>query len=746
MLLVPLLTCLLGAGNLPVAPTGGAPPPILGDYNSELRRGDHVDGEALAARLSELGANTYYWLIWHSANDWDDLQSFLPLARQAGIQVWPYLVPPTESGPDYPYSEPFKLDYVRWAEEIARLSLKFDNLPGYVIDDFWANVSPTRFSPEYIGKMVAAGKAINPKLKFYPLMYYPEIGPRFARTIAPLVDGVVAAYARGPEDVERALPYLDDTYHLPPGACFTYPWNAPSKPGDHLLLTQTCKVTDAAHAGASFRVLDDFDGPTAGYHFLQLRVDGDVVWQEDAAGTDNAAVTVDLAKAVAGKATVRLALGVWDEKGVSNFGVTASFANLRLTGLELPQPDLSAADGWTEDKEGAFTLEREPAVAGGARHRLPLVMMPAGQRGEYAGRHGEEGTAERIAAQVKLSLRYVAAGRAEGVVTYCLDKSPGNPDFDAVRQVYHDFAARKEPRPMPDRPIPTILDTDIGGDIDDTWALALLLRSPELDLKMVSTDTGNTTYRAKIAAKLLQAAGRSDVDVAVGLHQSDAAGGQAEWVKDYDLATYPGRVEQDGVAALIRKIRESPRPITLICIGAMPNIAAALRQAPDIAGKCHFVGMHGSVRVGYDGSAKVSAEANVVNDASACRAVFEAPWLSRTITPLDTCGLVHLTGDLYQQVRQSQALLPRLVMENYEHWSKAVHGPDPAVQSSTLFDTVAVWLAFSRDFVTMEPLPIRVTNDGFTRIEEGAPRLDVASGWTDQAAFERELVARMVGR
>ncbi len=36
------------------------------------------------------------------------------------------------------------------------------------------------------------------------------------------------------------------------------------------------------------------------------------------------------------------------------------------------------------------------------------------------------------------------------------------------------------------RPMPVILDTDIGDDIDDTWALGLLLKSPELDLKLAA--------------------------------------------------------------------------------------------------------------------------------------------------------------------------------------------------------------------------------------------------------------------
>ena len=51
------------------------------------------------------------------------------------------------------------------------------------------------------------------------------------------------------------------------------------------------------------------------------------------------------------------------------------------------------------------------------------------------------------------------------------------------------------------RRIPVILDTDIGDDIDDTWALAMLLRSPELDVKLIVTDTRNTTTRARIVAR-----------------------------------------------------------------------------------------------------------------------------------------------------------------------------------------------------------------------------------------------------
>ena len=52
--------------------------------------------------------------------------------------------------------------------------------------------------------------------------------------------------------------------------------------------------------------------------------------------------------------------------------------------------------------------------------------------------------------------------------------------------------------------IPVIVDTDIGHDVDDVWALAFLLRCPELDVKLITTTTGDTLYRARLTAKLLE--------------------------------------------------------------------------------------------------------------------------------------------------------------------------------------------------------------------------------------------------
>ena len=420
------------------------PEVVLGDYDAEPRTGSHVDTDRLVRRLSDLGANTYMWLVWHDANDWEDLKVFLPKAKQVGITVWVYLVPHSETparDQHTSYSEPFRLDYIRWAEEIAKLSLLHPNLRGYVIDDFGTNVSPDRFSPDYIRRMVAAGKAVNPRIKFYPLMYFNEIDERFVETLAPLIDGVVAAYPHDRAAVEQALTFLEDRFRVPGAATIVFPWNKPSQPGYHGLVVQEAQVAESKNAQLSFHYRDDFDGPTAGYHRLQVRVDAQVLWDEDAAGHDDGDATVDLAQVVNGKRTVKLSLGVLDVKGVGNFGIEASFADLTVRGLALKDPDLGHGAAWSQDIAGPFAVRFDKERVGTRRFRLPLIVMPTGEAAAHKRRYHEEKTPENIAGRIKMVTDLAQDGQIEGVVIYCLDKNEGSAIFEAVRKVFD--SARK---------------------------------------------------------------------------------------------------------------------------------------------------------------------------------------------------------------------------------------------------------------------------------------------------------------
>lgn len=416
------------------------PAPVLGDYDAELRLpSGHVDNQLLLQRLQDMHANTYYYLIWHRPTDWEDLQAFLPLARQAGIQVWAYLCPPSESGGNMPYSEPFRLDYARWGQEIGKLSLQYPNLVGWVIDDFWTNLKPGVFSSDTVREFVKAGKDANPRLRFYPLLYYPEIDDRFTGMLSGVVDGVVAAYPADKADIERAVAVLDDAQTIP-SACWTvFPPATISKPGDFASLSQSAKVTNPNGATISFHYQDDFEGGTEGYHFMQLRVDDQVVWSEDVAGHDDKTVLLNLRDFVGQKPTVKVTLGVWDLKGVSQFGVRVAFSQLKVEGLEMHNTDLGYEPGWLLDSSGAFYMqcrvERKPMHL----FHIPLIVMPCGDRSEYKQRYKDEPTPEHIAARTREALELMKAGKVEGVVMYCLDKKPGSADLEAIGKLYQEF-------------------------------------------------------------------------------------------------------------------------------------------------------------------------------------------------------------------------------------------------------------------------------------------------------------------
>jgi len=289
--------------------------------------------------------------------------------------------------------------------------------------------------------------------------------------------------------------------------------------------------------------------------------------------------------------------------------------------------------------------------------------------------------------------------------------------------------------------IPVVFDTDIGDDIDDTWALVMLLKSPQFDVRLVTTTCGKAEYRARLIAKMLTVAGRADIPVGLGAGGRAGSGRQEEWVKDYRLADYRGKVHEDGVGAVLELINTSPRPITVIAVGPLHTMAAVLERDPQIATKASFVGMHGSVRVGYGGSSKPAAEYNVAANAAAAQKVLAAPWRQISITPLDTCGLVTLAGTRFQALKESKDATVQALLENYRIWAKKP-SLDQLGASSVLFDTVAIYLALPgpRPLVELEELSIAVTAKGFMQIDAKGTKMTVAARWKDLDGYRDLLV------
>ncbi|HEX3600168.1 MAG TPA: hypothetical protein VHU84_08490 [Lacipirellulaceae bacterium] len=165
-----------------------------GTYSGELRtpegRKDHV---RLLNELGDMHANTYNYLISRADTDWEDLRSFLPLAKDRGIRVWVTLLPPSESSPKTKHnSEPYRLDYEKWATELADLSTRESALVAWSVDDFAYNLKT--FTPEQMRKIIAAQRAKNPKFAFVPCVYFKQATPSFAKDYREFLDGILFPY------------------------------------------------------------------------------------------------------------------------------------------------------------------------------------------------------------------------------------------------------------------------------------------------------------------------------------------------------------------------------------------------------------------------------------------------------------------------------------------------------------------------------------------------------------------------
>lgn len=187
-----------------------------------------------------------------------------------------------------------------------------------------------------------------------------------------------------------------------------------------------------------------------------------------------------------------------------------------------------------------------------------------------------------------------------------------------------------------------LIDTDIGDDIDDALALALALRSPELELLGVSTVFGDVALRARLARKLLATFGRPEIPVAAGaglpLARRNRPSGCIQGAAVAPDEPLPPPYSGDAAQLLTEMAFTRPGEVTLICLGPLTNIATALTREPRLATALAGIVMMGSGTFPW-------AEWNTRNDPEAARIVL------RSSVPVYAVGLnVTLICTLSRQV------------------------------------------------------------------------------------------------
>src|ERR1051325_1263246 len=107
-----------------------------------------------------------------------------------------------------------------------------------------------------------------------------------------------------------------------------------------------------------------------------------------------------------------------------------------------------------------------------------------------------------------------------------------------------------------------IIDTDIGDDIDDAFAVALALKSPELQILGITTEFGDTAIRANLVDRMLEEAGMPGIPVAVGIH-TDAKTSLSQ--RPYaDGGHFQHRLHEQAVEFILNEIQLFPGEITLV--------------------------------------------------------------------------------------------------------------------------------------------------------------------------------------
>ena len=284
-----------------------------------------------------------------------------------------------------------------------------------------------------------------------------------------------------------------------------------------------------------------------------------------------------------------------------------------------------------------------------------------------------------------------------------------------------------------------LIDTDPG--IDDAMALALALSEPALDVLAVTATGGNVApdqatrnlqiileqldppHWPRIGAALPDQIPRAD---AREIHGPDGLGGV-----DFRVSELQNRHRADKLIS--DTVRSHPGEVTVLALGPLSNIAAALRREPDIAGLIgHLVMGGGSITA--PGNASPVAEFNVFCDAAAAQFVFRSP-VTKTLIPLDvTRQILFEYGFLDQLPRTSTrigALLRRILPSAFRSFYQRL-----GIEGIHLHDVIALTAAVQPSLFKTERLYADVETEGelthgmtvFDRrfVAPDQPNLDVA--------------------
>jgi inosine-uridine nucleoside N-ribohydrolase len=265
-----------------------------------------------------------------------------------------------------------------------------------------------------------------------------------------------------------------------------------------------------------------------------------------------------------------------------------------------------------------------------------------------------------------------------------------------------------------------IFDCDLGGDIDDAFALALLLTSQEkVDILGIVMDHGHTPGRAEVACKFLYETGMDHIPVFVGDHTPgivgqdsslEKASTQMIWSKGFKKLEPQ---KEHATDFIIRMLNKYPGEVILFTVGPVDNIGKALDREPEILKKAkNVVSMFGSIKTGYNGG-EPSREWNVRANIEASKKLMNSG-ANLILAPTDITDHVILTNDYLLAVSMRNTPMTDALSSLYALWYKHLSW---AVKAK-MFDAVAVGMVLWPELFTTKQAFVYVDDNGYTKIDK----------------------------
>lgn len=252
-----------------------------------------------------------------------------------------------------------------------------------------------------------------------------------------------------------------------------------------------------------------------------------------------------------------------------------------------------------------------------------------------------------------------------------------------------------------------IIDTDIGTDVDDAYAILLALASPELNVRGITIVHAHIDIRAKIAMNLLKLAGRTDIPVALGERTALRSERPVFWMghegRGLDFADIDGvrPHPEHAVRFIARLASENPGKLTLITIGPLTNVGLLVRDHPREATCLHGIVSMASTFLGF-GRENTGREHNAAIDPEAIDLVLRSG-IPILLVGLNVTQQTWLTYENLEQIRGCGNKLSSFMCDMTREWFAVV-----GKEAVNMHDPLAVAVAFDPSLVKAIPVSAEV--------------------------------------